>query len=142
MNSLITKIQQLPYELMRIIYLYIPDRLPFQDELIEKYRDVEYVLSHVCSSHGHSYLIKKSLKFCYTMTNKRTGEIKKVYTEMFSKPIIMYHDQFLRNKYMILKWHNISVLRKIATKYKIKGRSKLKTHNEFIHAFLKNDVLT
>ena len=98
MNSLITKIQQLPDKLMRIIYLYIPYRLPFLDELIEKQRGVEYVLSYVCSSHGHSYLIKKSFKLCYTMTDKITGEIKKVYTKIFSKPLIMYHDQFLRNK--------------------------------------------
>ena len=41
MDSLTTKIQKLPDDLMRNIFLYIPDRLPFKDELLEKQKQKE-----------------------------------------------------------------------------------------------------
>jgi len=141
MDSLTTKIQQLPDELMRSIYLYIPDRLPFKDELLEARLRVEYIPDSffVDEISGHSYVLKRTSKLCYTMTNKTTGEVSEVFTRVCKK-VCLYHDQFLKNRYTSMKWEDMSVLRKIATKHKIKGRSKLKTRNDFIHAFLKNDV--
>ena len=107
MDSLTTKIQQLPDELMRSIYLYIPDRLPFKDELLEARLRVEHKIHRVCDGR-----------------------------------MVFRRDKYIINLYYGLKWGKgtMSDLRKIATEHKIKGRSKLKTRSDFIHAFLKNDV--
>ena len=119
-KNILIRVSNLPKELMKIIYLYIPDRVPFKDELIEKMKSEWYECSQY-SFPPHQYVLKK---------------ISINHHKLIKFPNT--NDTFLF--YRRLNFAFIKNLKEIAKTKKIKGRSKLKTHNDFISTFLKNDV--
>ena len=136
-TDILSKISELPPELNRLVFAYIPNRLPFKEELMEKMKNEWYECCQYLTL--CEYFPFRKIKI-YSFKATIMGREEDFGTLETSQKIKFPNTNRTLFIYKCLKYAFKKQLKLIAKKNQIKGRSKLKTHNDFISSFLKNDV--